>query len=105
MMFGFKLCWLGSVPTEVGGFGWARLWVSMDRSTMGRYRSEVLVVEAFMVGSNVGVDDSNDEVGAKVGLFEEAGVAGGFEAEELRGASGMEVAESVGGRWWVWSLS
>ena len=56
VMFGFKLCCLGSVPTEVGGFRWVRLWVSMDRSTVGRYRSEVLVVEAFMVGSNVSVD-------------------------------------------------
>ena len=104
-MFGFRLCWLSSVSMEVGGFGWARLWVPIDGLAVGGYGSEVLVVEAFMVGSNVGVDDGNDEVGAKVGLFEEAGVAGGFEAEELRGASGMEVAESVGGRWWVWSLS
>ena len=65
---------------------------------------EVLVVEAFVVGSNVGVDDDDDKVGAKVGLFEEARVTGGFEVEELREASGVEVAESVGGRWWVWSL-
>ena len=43
-----------------------------------------------------GFDDGDDKVGAKVGLFEEAGVAGGFEAEELRGASGVEVAKSVG---------
>ncbi|KAL0011049.1 hypothetical protein SO802_006157 [Lithocarpus litseifolius] len=71
---------------------------------MGGYGSEVLVVEAFVVGSNVSVDDGDDEVGAKVGLFEEAGVAGGFEAEELRGASGVEVAESVGGRWAAPSL-
>ena len=42
-----------------------------------------------------GFDDGDDKVGAKVGLFEEAGVAGGFEAEELRGASGVEVAKSV----------
>ena len=104
MMFGFKLCCLGSVSTEVGGFKWARLWVPMDGSAMGGYGSEVLVIEAFVVRSNVGVDDGDDEVGAKVGLFDEAGVAGGFEAEELRGASGVEVAESVGGRWWVWSL-
>ena len=101
MMFGFKLCWLGSVLTEVGGFGWARLWVLMDGSVVGEYRSKVLVVETFVVGSNVGVDD---EVGAKVGLFEEARVANGFKVEELRGASGVEVAESVGGKWWVWSL-
>ena len=39
---------------------------------------QVLVVEAFVVGSNVGVDDDDDEVGAKVKLFEEARVAGGF---------------------------
>ena len=97
MMCGFRLCWLGSVPTEVGGFGWARLWVSMDGSVVGGYGSKVLVVEAFVVGSNVGVNDGDDEVGAKVGLFEEAEVASGFEAEELRGASGVEVAESVGG--------
>ena len=62
----------------------------------GGYGSEVFVVEALVVGSNAGVDDGDDEVGAKVGLFEEAGVAGGFEAEELRGASGVEVAASVG---------
>ena len=97
MMFGFRLCWLSSVLTEVGGFGWARLWVPMDGSAVGGYGSEVLVVEAFVVGSNVGVDDGDDEVGAKVGLFEEAGVAGGFKVEELRGASSVEVAESVGG--------
>ena len=104
MMFRFRLCWLGSVPMEVGGFGWARLWVPMDGSTVGGYGSEVLVVEDFVVRSNVGVDDGDDEVEAKVGLFEEAEVAGSFEAEELRGASGVEVVESVGGRWWVWSL-
>ena len=62
----------------------------------GWYGSEVFVVEALVVGSNAGVDDGDDEVGAKVGLFEEAGVAGGFEAEELRGASGVVVADSVG---------
>ena len=104
MMFGFRLCWLSSVSTEVGGFGWARLWVPMDGLAVGGYGSEVLVIEAFVVGSNVGVDDGDVEVGAKVGLFEEAGVASGFEAEELRGASGVKVAESVGGgggRWWV----
>ena len=44
----------------------------------------------------VGFDDGDDEVGAKVELFEEAEVAGGFEAKELRGASGVEVAENVG---------
>ena len=104
MMFGFRLCWLGSVPTEEGGFGWARLWVSMDGSTVGGYGSEVLVVETFVVGSNVGVNDGDDKVRAEVELFEEAEIAGGFEAEELRGASGMEVAESVEGRWWVWSM-
>ena len=98
MMFGFRLCWLGSVPTEEGGFGWARLWVSMDGSTVGGYGSEVLVVEDFVVRSNVGVDDGDDKVGAKVELFEEAEVACGFEAKELRGASGVEVTESVGGR-------
>ena len=52
----------------------------------------------------VGDDDDDDEVEAKVRLFEEARVANGFKVEELRGASGVEVAESVGGRWWVWSL-
>ena len=79
----------------------------MDGSVVGGYGSKVLVDEAFVVGSNVGVNDGDDEVRAKVGLFEEAEVASGFEAEELRGASGVEVAESVGGgggRWWVWSL-
>ena len=71
---------------------------------MGGYGSEVLVVEAFVVGSNVGVNDGDDEVRAKVGLFEEAGVTSGFEAEELRGVSGVEVVESVGedGGFGVW---
>jgi len=41
-------------------------------------------------------DDDDDKVRAKVGLFEEARVTDGFEAEELRGASGVEVAKSVG---------
>ena len=96
MMFGFRLCWLGSDPMEVGGFGWARLWVLMDGSVVGEYRSKVLVIETFVIGSNVSVDDNDDEVGAKVELFEEARVVGGFEAEELKGSSGVEVAESVG---------
>ena len=104
MMIGFRLCWLGSVPMEVGGFGWARLWIPMDGLAVGGYGFEVLVVEAFVVGSNVGVDDSDDKVRAKVELFKEVGITGGFKAEELRGASGVEVMESVGGRWWVWSL-
>ena len=60
VMFGFRLCCLGSVPTEVGGFGWARLWVLMDGSAVGGYGSVVLVVEAFVVRSNVGVDDGDD---------------------------------------------
>ena len=49
MMCGFKLCWLGSVPMEVGGFGWARLWVPMDGLVVGGYGSVVLVIEAFVV--------------------------------------------------------
>nr|POE52834.1 hypothetical protein CFP56_61414 [Quercus suber] len=44
----FRRRWVGSVPTEVGGFGWAKLWVPMDRSAMGGYGSVVLVVEAFV---------------------------------------------------------
>ncbi|XP_030974755.1 uncharacterized protein LOC115994673 [Quercus lobata] len=48
------------------------------------------------MSTTIRFDDVNDEVEAKVRLFEEAGVAGGFETEELRGASGVEVAESVG---------
>nr|POE85652.1 hypothetical protein CFP56_22584 [Quercus suber] len=67
----------------------------MDGSTVGGYGSEVLVIETFVVGSNVGVDDGNDEVGAKVGLFAEVGVVGGFEAEELRGASGVELGLQI----------
>ena len=62
MMCGFRLCWLGSVPMEVGVFRWARLWVPMDGLAMGGYGSVVLVVEAFVVGTNVGVDDGVDEV-------------------------------------------
>ena len=62
MMCGFRLCWLGLVLTEVGGFGWARLWVLMDGSAVGGYGSVVLVVEAFVVGSNVGVNDGDDKV-------------------------------------------
>ena len=50
----------------MGGFGWARLWVPMDGSAVGVYGSVVLVVEAFVVGSNVGVDDGDDEVGVWV---------------------------------------
>ena len=51
---------------KVGGFGWTRLWVLMNGSVVGVYGSVVLVVEAFVVGSNVGVDDSDDEVGVWV---------------------------------------
>ena len=35
----------------------------MDGSAVGGYGSAVLVVEAFVVGSNVGVNDGDDEVG------------------------------------------
>ena len=34
----------------------------MDGSAVGGYGFVVLVVEAFVVGSNVGVDDNDDEV-------------------------------------------
>ena len=34
----------------------------MDGSTVGGYGSIVLVIEAFVVGNNVSVDDANDEV-------------------------------------------
>ena len=46
----------------MGGFGWARLWVPMDGSAVGGYGSVVLVVEIFVVRSNVGVEDDDDEV-------------------------------------------
>ena len=63
----------------MGGFGWARLWVSMDGSAVGVYGSVVLVVEAFMVGSNVGVNDSDDEVGVWVdGDDDDGDEDGGF---------------------------
>ena len=51
-----------------GWFGWAKLWVLMDGLAVGGYGSVVLVVEAFVVGSNVGVDDGDDEVGVWVDL-------------------------------------
>ena len=35
----------------------------MDGSVVGGYGSVVLVVEAFVVGSNVSVNDGDDEVG------------------------------------------
>ena len=38
----------------------------MDGSAVGGYGSVVLVVEAFVVGSNVSVDDGDDEVGVWV---------------------------------------
>ena len=63
----------------MGGFGWARLWVSMDGSAVGVYGSVVLVVEAFVVGSNVGVNDINDEVGVWVdGDDDDGDEDGGF---------------------------
>ena len=63
----------------MGGFGWARLWVSMDGSAVGVYGSVVLVVEAFVVGSNVGVNDSDDEVGVWVdGDDDDSDEDGGF---------------------------
>nr|POE69188.1 hypothetical protein CFP56_78268 [Quercus suber]POF15476.1 hypothetical protein CFP56_60904 [Quercus suber] len=65
-MCGFRLCWLVSVPTKVGGFGWARLWVQMDGSAVDGYGFVVLVVEAFVAGSNVGVYDGDDKVGVWV---------------------------------------
>ena len=77
-MGGFRLYWLVLVSKEVGGFRRAKRWVRIEGLAMGGYGSEVLVVEAFVVGSNVGVDDGDDEVRAKVGF------ARGFEAEELR---------------------
>ena len=62
VIFGFKLFLVGSVPTKVDGFEWARLWVLMDGLAVGGYGSEVLVVETFVVGSNVGVNYCDDEV-------------------------------------------
>ena len=35
----------------------------MDGSAVGGYGSVVLVIEAFVVGSNVDVNDGDDEVG------------------------------------------
>ena len=63
----------------MGGFGWARLWVSMDGSAVGVYGSVVLVVETFVVGSNVGVNYSDDEVGVWVdGDDDDGDEDGGF---------------------------
>ena len=46
---------------------------------MGVYGSVVLVVEAFVVGSNVGVNDSDDEVGVWVdGDDDDGDEDGGF---------------------------
>ena len=51
----------------------------MDGSAVGVYGSVVLVVEAFVVGSNVGVNDSNDEVGVWVdGDDDDGDEDGGF---------------------------
>ncbi len=61
----------------------------------GRDGSEVFVVEALVVRRDASVDDSNDEVRAKVGFFKETRIVSFFEAEKLRGASGVEVAELV----------
>ena len=78
-MCGFRLCWLGSVPTVVGGFGWARLWVPMDGSAVGGYGSVVLVIEAFVVGSNVDVNDGDDEVEVWIDLdYEGFGFGSGY---------------------------
>ena len=64
--------------------GWVGQWVGLDGDVWVQ-----IVLARF--------DDGNDEVKAKVKLFEEARIAGGgFEAKELRGASGVEVAKSVG---------
>ena len=63
----------------MGGFGWVRLWVPMDGSAVGVYGSVVLVVETFVVGSNVGVNDSDDEVGVWVdGDDDDGDEDGGF---------------------------
>ena len=51
----------------------------MDGSAVGVYGSVVLVVEAFVVGSNVGVNDSDDEVGVWVdGDDDDGDEDGGF---------------------------
>lgn len=58
-------------------------------------RAEVAVIEAFPVRGNASIDNADDEVGPEVGLLKERAdiVVGGFEAEERRGAGGMEGAE------------
>ena len=112
VMCGFRLCWLGSVLTEVGGFGWARLWVPMDGSTVGGYGSVVLVVKAFVVGSNVSVDDGDDEVGVWVDSDDddndedgdlESGLTWIMKVLGLEVGAGESV-EAVGLwlRWWWW---
>ena len=51
----------------------------MDGLAVGVYGSVVLVVEAFVVGSNVGVDDGDDKVGDwVVGDDDDGDEDGGF---------------------------
>ncbi|TKY67672.1 hypothetical protein E2542_SST10567 [Spatholobus suberectus] len=55
--------------------------------------AEVRVGEAAALGPDAGVEDSDDDVGAVVGFGPEAALVA--EAEELRGASGVELAAAV----------
>ena len=95
----------------------------MDGSTMGGYGSVVLVIEAFVVGNNVSVDDANDEVEVWVDgddddnnedggfgvwltwimkvLGLEVGVDEGVEAVGLSGFM-LEVVVVVGLSIWCW---
>lgn len=60
----------------------------------GRDRPEVFVREASPLGPDAGVEDPDDDVGAVVGFGPEAALDA--EAEELRGAGGVEAAAAVG---------
>lgn len=64
---------------------------------LGGNRAKAAVIEALSLRPDSGVDDTDDEIRPEIGLLKERPASvGGLEAEELRGAGGVEGANLFG---------
>lgn len=86
----------GTDELAVAGGGREVLGRQASAFPLGGDGPKVPVFEALVLGPDAGVDDSDDEVGAEVRLFEEAAAVGSLEAQKLRGARGLQVANLLG---------
>jgi hypothetical protein len=86
----------GTDELAVAGGGGEVLRRHASAFPLGGDGPEVPVGEALVLGPDSGVDDSDDEVGAEVRLFEKAGAVRSPEAQKLRGARGLRVANLLG---------